>query len=172
MAHSPARILMPGQPDTAPGPLEQALAALGHAPLRLTYEAAVAWLAQDDAALLALDAASAAAPDLAARIAALRAGLKHTPLIVLAPPASGPDFADAAYAAGALDVLSWPLWLRALRAKLDFVMQTQQQHGPAAHGRQARQAEEQLRQSEERYRTLFDSVDDGVCVIDVLYDGA
>ncbi|UUZ48880.1 hypothetical protein LP420_40570 [Massilia sp. B-10] len=69
-------------------------------------------------------------------------------------------------------MLSWPLQAAALRAKLDFVMQTQQQHGPAAHGRQARQAEEQLRQSEERYRTLFDSVDDGVCVIDVLYDGA
>lgn len=162
---------MPGQPDTAPGPLEQALAALGHAPLRLTHEAAVAWLAQDDAALLAIDAGSAAAPGLAARIAALRAG-RHTPLIVLAPPAGGPDFADAAYAAGALDVLGWPLQPAALRAKVDFVLQAQQQPGPAVHGRQARQAEEQLRQSEERYRTLFDSVDDGVCVIDVLYDGA
>ncbi len=33
-----------------------------------------------------------------------------------------------------------------------------------------RAAEEQLRHSEERYRTLFDSVDDGVCVIDMLFD--
>ncbi|UUZ48881.1 hypothetical protein LP420_40575 [Massilia sp. B-10] len=100
MAHSPARILMPGQPDTAPGPLEQALAALGHAPLRLTYEAAVAWLAQDDAALLALDAASAAAPDLAARIAALRAGPKHTPLIVLAPPCQRARFCGCGVCGG------------------------------------------------------------------------
>jgi PAS domain S-box-containing protein len=33
-----------------------------------------------------------------------------------------------------------------------------------------KQAEERLRASEERYRTLFDSIDDGVCVIEMLYD--
>jgi len=33
-----------------------------------------------------------------------------------------------------------------------------------------RQAEDRLRLSEERYRTLFDSVDVGVCVIEMLYD--
>jgi len=35
-----------------------------------------------------------------------------------------------------------------------------------------KQAEERLERSEERYRTLFESVDDGVCVIEMLYDGA
>jgi PAS domain S-box-containing protein len=35
-----------------------------------------------------------------------------------------------------------------------------------------KQAEERLQASEERYRTLFDSVDDGVCVIEMLYDAA
>ncbi|ALK99612.1 diguanylate cyclase [Massilia sp. WF1] len=34
-----------------------------------------------------------------------------------------------------------------------------------------KQAEERLQASEERYRTLFDSVDDGICVIEMLYDG-
>jgi len=34
------------------------------------------------------------------------------------------------------------------------------------------EAEQQLRLSEERYRTLFDSIDEGVCVIEMLYDGA
>jgi PAS domain S-box-containing protein len=33
-----------------------------------------------------------------------------------------------------------------------------------------KQAEERLQASEERYRTLFDSIDDGVCVIEMLYD--
>ena len=33
-----------------------------------------------------------------------------------------------------------------------------------------KQAEERLQASEERYRTLFDSVDDGVCLIEMLYD--
>ncbi|MGZ5198916.1 MAG: hybrid sensor histidine kinase/response regulator [Telluria sp.] len=34
------------------------------------------------------------------------------------------------------------------------------------------QAEQQLRASEERYHTLFDSLDEGVCVIEVLFDSA
>ncbi|MCC2955648.1 response regulator [Massilia sp. IC2-477] len=34
------------------------------------------------------------------------------------------------------------------------------------------EAEQQLRLSEERYRTLFDSIDEGVCVIEMLYDSA
>lgn len=33
-----------------------------------------------------------------------------------------------------------------------------------------KQAEEDLRQSEERYRTLFESIDDGFCVVEVLFD--
>ena len=32
------------------------------------------------------------------------------------------------------------------------------------------EAEQQLRASEERYRTVFDSIDEGLCVIDVLFD--
>jgi PAS domain S-box-containing protein len=35
-----------------------------------------------------------------------------------------------------------------------------------------KQAEERLQASEERYRTLFESIDDGVCVIEMLYDPA
>jgi PAS domain S-box-containing protein len=35
-----------------------------------------------------------------------------------------------------------------------------------------KQAEERMLASDERYRTLFDSVDDGVCVIEMLYDAA
>ena len=35
-----------------------------------------------------------------------------------------------------------------------------------------KQAEERMLASEERYRTLFDSVDNGVCVIEMLYDAA
>ncbi|MGO4476284.1 ATP-binding protein [Massilia sp. 2TAF26] len=35
-----------------------------------------------------------------------------------------------------------------------------------------KQAAERLQASEERYRTLFDSIDDGVCVIEMLYDEA
>ncbi|OON62962.1 diguanylate cyclase [Massilia sp. KIM] len=34
------------------------------------------------------------------------------------------------------------------------------------------EAEQQLRQTEERYRTLFDSIDEGLCVAEILYDSA
>ena len=37
---------------------------------------------------------------------------------------------------------------------------------------QRRRAEESLRQSEERYRLLFDSIDEGFCVIEMLFDEA
>src|SRR5207237_4351459 len=33
-----------------------------------------------------------------------------------------------------------------------------------------KRAEEEFRKSEEKYRTLFDSVDEGVCTIEVLFD--
>ena len=36
--------------------------------------------------------------------------------------------------------------------------------------RQAETANEQLRESEEKYRALFDSIDEGFCVIEVLFD--
>ena len=38
--------------------------------------------------------------------------------------------------------------------------------------RQAETANEQLRESEEKYRALFDSIDEGFCVIEVLFDDA
>jgi len=34
-----------------------------------------------------------------------------------------------------------------------------------------KRAEEEFRKSEEKYRTLFDSVDEGVCTIEILFDG-
>jgi signal transduction histidine kinase/CheY-like chemotaxis protein len=136
---------MPGPLDAAPGPLEMALTALAYAPLRLSHDDALAWLARGDAGLVALDAGAGAAPELRARIHALREG-KHAALIVLAPSGAAPDFAAGAYAAGAVDVLAEPLLPAALRAKVDFFLQAQQTS------------------------TLFESVDDGVCVIDLLYD--
>jgi len=44
-------------------------------------------------------------------------------------------------------------------------------HGVVMDATRQREAEQQLRATEERYRTVFDSIDEGLCVIDMIYDG-
>lgn len=160
IVHSPARILLTelpdGQLDAGPGPLERALVALGHAPLRARHGS--------DIALAAIDAScdTAAEATLVQQIHVL--GADGTPVIVLAPAGAPLGFHEAAYGAGAVDVLVSPLMPAALKAKVDYFLTAQQTS--AGH----RRREEALRASEERYHTLFDSVDDGVCVIEMLFD--
>jgi PAS domain S-box-containing protein len=84
-----------------------------------------------------------------------------TALLVLGPP--GAASGSAAYAAGAVDVLPAPLDMAALEAKLAYFCSVARRAPPTL-------AEARLRLSEQRYRTLFDAVDEGVCVIDMLYD--
>jgi PAS domain S-box-containing protein len=125
--HSAAGILLPGLHEIAPGPLERALASLGHAARRCTDAEAIAQLGQGaraDVALIALDATGASTPALAARIRALRdSDQGNTPLLVLAAANASSDALAAMYQAGAVDVLTCPLLESALQAKVAYFLQ-------------------------------------------------
>jgi PAS domain S-box-containing protein len=127
--------------------------------------------------------------DLRGTLAALDAlaALAGLPVLVLAP-SDGAGFALACYQAGAADVLAASLAPVALARKVErFVLLAQRQWEQAgaqsalhalrdAHGRldssaaDTRDARQALSASEERYRTLFEAVDEGVCVIEMIYD--
>ena len=95
----------------------------------------------------------------------------HIPLLVLLPAGTAVPL-DEAYAAGATDVLAAPLSYAMLKAKTEFFLGALR---PAAVRRVGDPATLdaialELRESEERYRLLFESIDEGVCVIDMLFD--
>jgi PAS domain S-box-containing protein len=101
----------------------------------------------------------------------------QTPLILFAPLADAGFPLEAWYLAGAVDVIAGPVCEPVLRAKLRFFVDC------ALSVAERRGAEEALRDTrgrlastvadaEERYRTLFEAIDEGVCVIEMLYDDA
>jgi PAS domain S-box-containing protein len=113
------------------------------------------------------------------------AALSLLPVLVLAPAGDDGSHARACYQAGAADVLAADLAAVALtRTAERFVLLARRQweHAGAqralhdAHGRldssaaDTRDAREALSASEQRYRTLFEAVDQAVCVIEMIYD--
>ncbi|WP_426196357.1 ATP-binding protein [Massilia sp. DWR3-1-1] len=163
----------------------------GAALLRAGSLAETRLLAADGATALVLLAGAngdeQAAP---AAVAALAAALPNVPVLVLAPDSTAHAGAAAfpvaaCYRAGAADVLDAslaPLALPAKVARFVALARGRLHHAgtelalhdarglldtSAAAAGLARQA---LDDSEERYRTLFEAVDEGVCVIEMIRD--
>jgi PAS domain S-box-containing protein len=114
--------------------------------------------------LAALPGDGADVPELLRQLRANRRS-RQSPLIVLAP-AGGADFPlERCYLAGAVDVLVGAVAPAVLQAKVRF-------YADAMGSARERAAQAELRDSEERYRTLFESIDEGVCIIEVLFDDA
>lgn len=84
---------------------------------------------------------------------------------------------EEAYALGAVDFLAKPLVAAVLKAKLSFfvelfVSKEALRKQGAVDLRERQRAEADLQASEERYRTVFNSMDEGFCIIEMLFNDA
>ncbi len=101
----------------------------------------------------------------------------HAPILFITANVEDPAVMDEAYALGAVDFLTKPIHPNAIRAKVGFFIELQKR-GDALRQNQQEQARreaaeaaaERLRITDERYRVLFESMDEGFCVADLLFD--
>lgn len=109
---------------------------------------------------------------------------RGTPILFFVMPGDGFSFEDA-YGLGAVDHVMTSVLPSILRAKLDFLASigrndrqlqaAEREAGEAPSGEpnpERKPTEEQLRLREDRYKRLFDSMDEGYCLIDVLFDAS
>jgi PAS domain S-box-containing protein len=150
-------------------------------------DAALRALRQPDAALviLAWERGDGPAPDCVRSVCAA-ATARQIPVLALA---ASSDCAEELYRSGATDVLAAPFTGALLRHKIERLLATWRQSVALAQSKRAEQevreqlakviddaalaarsVEEQLRASRERYQALFESVDDGLCIVEMVFD--
>lgn len=114
-----------------------------------------------------------------ARLLRSRQRSRTTPIIFVTASDSAEFSIEEAYSMGAVDYLTKPLMPAVIKGKVQFFMELYRSREELrlAEREQARREEaeataERLRASEERYRTLFESIDEGFCLIEVLLDAS
>lgn len=114
-----------------------------------------------------------------ARLLRGRPRSRNTPIIFVTASDSAEFSVEQAYALGAVDFLTKPLVPAVIKAKVQVFLELYRSREELRHAErdQARREEaeataQRLRASEERYRTLFESIDEGFCLIEVLFDAA
>jgi PAS domain S-box-containing protein len=154
--------------------LEAILSGLGDDLVRAASgEAALALLSDHDFAVVLLDVRM---PGLSGFETAKRmrasGRARHTPVIFLSAAESDEFPVAEAYRLGAVDYLLKPLVPDILRAKVAVFVDLfrKAERVRELERRERERAEAALGRSEERYRTLFTSIDEGFCVIEVLFD--
>jgi signal transduction histidine kinase/DNA-binding response OmpR family regulator len=98
-----------------------------------------------------------------------RARTRFTPILFVTAGDDPDDAMLSAYALGAVDFLAKPLRAEVLLAKVAVFVELYRSK-EELRARERRDYEQRLEAKEERYRTLFESIDEGFCVIKLLRD--
>jgi signal transduction histidine kinase/DNA-binding response OmpR family regulator len=94
---------------------------------------------------------------------------RFTPILFVTAGDDPDDAMLSAYALGAVDFLAKPLRSEILKAKVGVFVELYRSK-EELRARERRDFEQRLEAKEERYRTLFESIDEGFCVLRLLRD--
>jgi PAS domain S-box-containing protein len=167
----PANILLVDDQPANLLALEAALDSLGVNMVRATsgLQALAALETQDFAAVL-LDVRMPGMDGFeVAREIRSRARSRFTPILFVTAGDDPGEAMMSAYALGAVDFLSKPLRSEVLKAKVSVFVELYRSK-EELRARERRDYEKRLEAKEERYRALFESIDEGFCVIRLMRD--
>jgi PAS domain S-box-containing protein len=167
----PANILLVDDQPANLLALEAALDSLGVNMVRATsgLQALAALETQDFAAVL-LDVRMPGMDGFeVAREIRSRARSRFTPILFVTAGDDPGEAMMSAYALGAVDFLSKPLRTEVLKAKVGVFVELYRSK-EELRARERRDYEQRLEAKEERYRALFESIDEGFCVILLMRD--
>ncbi len=152
--------------------LEAALDSLGVNLVRATSgPQALAALERQDFAAVLLDVRMPGMDGFeVARLIRSRVRTRATPILFVTAGDDPDEAMMSAYALGAVDFLAKPLRTEVLQAKVGVFVELYRSK-EELRLRERRDFEQRLEAKEERYRTLFESIDEGFCVIQLLRDG-
>jgi PAS domain S-box-containing protein len=94
---------------------------------------------------------------------------RFTPILFVTAGDDPDEAMMSAYALGAVDFLAKPLRTQVLQAKVGVFVELYRSK-EELRARERRDFEQRLEAKEERYRTLFESIDEGFCVIQLVRD--
>lgn len=98
-----------------------------------------------------------------------RARTRFTPILFVTAGDDPDEAMLSAYKLGAVDFLAKPLRTEVLKAKVGVFVELHRSK-EELRARDRRDFEQRLEAKEERYRTLFESIDEGFCVVKLLRD--
>src|SRR5215217_1061106 len=102
-----------------------------------------------------------------ARAIRSRARSRFTPILFVTAGDDADEAMLSAYALGAVDFLAKPLRSEVLKAKVGVFVELYRSK-EELRARERRDYEQRLEAKEERYRALFESIDEGFCVVKLM----